>query len=77
MLFDAGHTGSHLDRALRSYFRSFPIGPQPSSYSSGMEQHGGHTYAVLRNINGVLQVYRIRNSGSLKRLKRWPAIFNG
>jgi hypothetical protein len=27
---------------------------------------------VLRNVNGVLAVYRIRNDGMLKRVRRWP-----
>jgi hypothetical protein len=27
---------------------------------------------VLRNTRGVLKVYRVRNDGILKGLKRWP-----
>ena len=28
---------------------------------------------VLNNVSGVLAVYRVRNNGFLKELKRWPA----
>jgi hypothetical protein len=31
------------------------------------------SYVALRNVNGMLAVYRVRNNGALKRLKRWPA----
>lgn len=32
----------------------------------------GKKYVVLSNIRGVLAVYRVRNDGMLKGLKRWP-----
>ena len=31
---------------------------------------------VLRNLNGVLKVYRVRRDGVLKGLKRYPATFD-
>jgi hypothetical protein len=34
---------------------------------------GGKRYVVLRNTKGVLAVYRVRNDGILKGLRRWPA----
>ena len=33
-------------------------------------------YVVLRNVNGILSVYRVRNDGKLKGLRRWPAALN-
>lgn len=35
-------------------------------------EHDGKEYVVLHNIRGVLAVYRVRNDGILKGLKRWP-----
>jgi hypothetical protein len=29
-------------------------------------------YVVLENVNGVLAVYRVRNDGMLRRMRRWP-----
>ena len=63
-------------RAFAAYFRSaaregVPSPDQPANYS-GVEEHGGKQYVVLRNVNGVLAVYRVRNDGILKGLKRWP-----
>jgi len=46
---------------------------QPSAVASGVEKHNGLEYVVLRNINGVLAVYRVHNDGQLRRMKRWPA----
>jgi hypothetical protein len=44
---------------------------QPAVESSGVRQHDGHKYGVLRNARD-LAVYRVRNDGMLKRMKRWP-----
>lgn len=60
-----------LKRAMAAYFRAGE-GQQPSSNDSGLMTHDGHKYMVLRNISGTLAVYRVRNDGMLKRLKRWP-----
>ena len=73
MLFTSS---SPFDRAIRAYFRSFPTGPQPDRYSSGVEEHAGLTYAVLRNLNGVLQVCRVSNAGKLRRLIHWPRVLD-
>lgn len=69
-------------RAMRAYVRSsdaprdaygWPYGlPLPSQYSEFI-RHDGREYIVLRNVNGVLAVYRVRTNGALKRLKRYPA----
>ena len=46
---------------------------QPAANLSGPATAGGLDYIVLRNIGGVLAVFRILPiSRSLKRLKRWP-----
>jgi hypothetical protein len=36
--------------------------------------HAGLQYVILRNVDGVLAVYRVRtDNGLLRRMKRWPA----
>jgi hypothetical protein len=58
-------------RAFAAYFRSGGI-DQPAK-SSGVVEHNGKAYVVLENVNGILAVYRVRNDGMLKRLRRWPS----
>ena len=60
-------------RAMRAYFRSHAgtVTDQPAN-TSGMQEHNGRQYVVLHNVKGVLAVYRVRNGGQLKGLKRWP-----
>jgi hypothetical protein len=63
-------------RAFAAYFRSAAregsLSPaQPANYS-GVEEHNGKRYVVLRNVHGILAVYRVRNDGVLKSLRRWP-----
>lgn len=60
-----------LKRSMAAYFRSGE-GQPPSTSDSGLMVHNGHQYMVLRNSSGTLAVYRVRNDGMLKRLKRWP-----
>ena len=62
---------NYLSRAMAAYFRAGNT-TQPANDSQEMEV-GGKTYVVLRNISGVLAVYRVRNDGVLKGLKRWPS----
>jgi hypothetical protein len=57
-------------RAFAAYFRSGGSA-QPSRYS-GPIAAAGKDYVVLHNVNGILAVYRVRNTGALKRLRRWP-----
>ena len=69
----------HLyQRALAAYFRhpSEAILDQPAEGLSGIEQHNDSQYVVLRSRHRTLAVYRVRNDGQLKRLKRWPKAFN-
>ncbi|HVB77452.1 MAG TPA: hypothetical protein VNI34_06590 [Candidatus Nitrosotalea sp.] len=62
-----------LRRAFAAYFRysdnAYPIQPANDSYHAEFQ---GKEYVVLQNANGVLAVYRVRNDGKLKRLRRWP-----
>lgn len=60
-----------LRRAMAAYFRSGGS-DQPSSSASGVQEVDGLMYVVLRNVNEVLSVYRVRPNGLLKGLKRWP-----
>jgi len=61
----------YLRRAVAAWYRGGDAQPWPANDSS-CESFGGKDYVVLRNVNGVLAVYRIRNDGMLKRLRRWP-----
>lgn len=60
-----------VTRAFAAYFRAGGI-DQPANYS-GVVLHDGKRYVVLVNAGGFLAVYRVRNDGMLKRLRRWPA----
>lgn len=59
-----------VSRAFAAYFRA-GANQQPAN-TSGEVEHEGRRYVVLRNINGVLAVYRVRTDGVLKGLRRWP-----
>lgn len=61
-----------MRRAYAAYFRG-GANEQPAQGLSGVEKVGSLKYVVLRNHGGVLGVYRVRNDGVLKGLKRWPA----
>lgn len=60
-----------LRRAFAGYFRAGGM-EQPANTSHHVA-HNGHEYVVLENVRGVLAVYRLRNDGKLKRLRRLPA----
>jgi hypothetical protein len=59
-----------LSRAYAAYFRSG--GVDLPSNTSDVIVFGGKTYAVLRNVNGILGIYRLLKSGQLRRLRRYP-----
>jgi hypothetical protein len=61
-----------LNRAFAAYFRSNGNSASIPSNFSSVRRHGGRFYVVLENITGILGVYRVRNDGILKGLKRWP-----
>ncbi len=50
------------------------VGNQVRAYGTCVTEHEGKHYVVLnlKNVNGILAVYRVRNTGVLKGLKRWP-----
>ena len=57
-------------RALAAYFRSG--GTDRPTHVDEID-HNGRLYVRLANAHTVLAVYRVRNDGMLKRLRRWPA----
>lgn len=58
-------------RALAAYFRAG--GTDQPSGDSGVVKRDEKLYVVLRNVNGTLAVYRVRNDGVLRRMRRWPS----
>jgi hypothetical protein len=60
-------------RAMAAYYRSGYNSddglPDGASY---LVDHDERRYIVLANSRLILAVYRIRQSGLLKRLRRWP-----
>jgi hypothetical protein len=62
-------------RALAAYFRSPGPGEvldQPAG-GAAVTEYDGKLYVVLQNARRTLAVYRVRGSGALRRMKRWPA----
>mgnify|MGYP001216166751 CR=1 FL=1 len=67
-----------LRRAVSAWFKhgkGYPLHEQPSASLSTVEEADGHTYIILRNVNGIITVYRFKNNGVLKRLVRIPKAF--
>lgn len=63
-----------IRRAFAAHFRASSEGqPLQPSKDSDVRTVEGKTYVVLRNVSGILKVYRVRNDGMLKGLKRWPS----
>jgi len=60
-----------LNRALSAYYGNDGM-DEPSKAASGVVKHDGLDYVCLRNSHRTLAVYRIRNDGSLKRMRRYP-----
>ena len=65
------HQEALFRRACAAWFRTGGT-DQPGADASRVENHGGKSYVVLRNVRGILAVYRVRNDGKLKRLVRLP-----
>ena len=61
-------------RALAAYFRSGAPGEILDQPADGgyLVEHDGRLYVVLSNVSRTLAVYRVRGSGALRRMKRWP-----
>jgi hypothetical protein len=64
-----------LRRAFRAWFSGNDYPDQPRN-TSAVERHGSHLYVVLRGGRGPsdepMAVYRVKNDGVLRRLRRWP-----
>lgn len=58
-------------RAYAAYFRAG--GTEQPANTSGVVEHEDKLYVVLHNVRGTLAVYRVRNDGALKRMRRWPS----
>jgi hypothetical protein len=58
-------------RAFAAYFRGGGV-DQPAGERSGPVELDGKSYIALRNDTGILAVYRVRTTGALRRLRRWP-----
>jgi hypothetical protein len=60
-----------MARAFRAYYRGYKgrenLLDTPANYSC-VQEHNGRDYAVLRNGNGVLALWRIDRDGGLHRL---------
>jgi hypothetical protein len=71
-----------IRRATAAWFRNGnadEVLGQPSN-ASDVHEVNGLFYVVLRNVNGVLAVYRVLDTAErkqLKRMVRWPAELNG
>jgi hypothetical protein len=68
--------GDLTPRAIRVHYRRCKangwVYDQPAKAASGEEEVDGVQYVVLRNVNGILAVYRICKGDKLKRLETWP-----
>lgn len=63
---------SVMRRAYAAYFRTGGPAADFPGQGSDVESINGLDYAVLRNGNGLLAVYRVEKTGTLRRLRRWP-----
>lgn len=63
-------------RAYAAWFRGGGAEP-PDPAESGLVDHDGHRYVVLRAAGRVLVVYRVTNQGPLRRLRRPPKALLG
>ena len=59
--------------SLLTASRKLGVDPAQPSSASGLEEIDGLGMLVLRNVDGILAVYRVRNDGKLEALKRGPA----
>jgi hypothetical protein len=65
-----------IARAIRAHniatTREGGMPTQPSDASSSVQEINGTTYVVLRNLQGVLCVYKVKSDGRLARLAELP-----
>jgi hypothetical protein len=63
----------NLNRAFRAYLATNGAdAEQPFPDRSGEVRLNGLGYVVLRSERRTLAVYRIKQNGALRRMKRWP-----
>jgi hypothetical protein len=69
-------TTDYVPRALAAWYRASRTGHTRAFPSQALCEQvtlaNGKAYVVMANSNAVLGVYRIRPSGFLRLLKRWP-----
>ena len=63
-------------RAIAAYFKHGGT-DQPATERNQVEKHDGKTWVVLRNVRGLLAVYRLTNAGTLSRQTSWPESIKG
>lgn len=68
---DASLLNRAISAAAREAAKAGGVLMQPAS-GSGVQEVNGKRYVVLRNVGGILAVYRVRTDGILKGMKRWP-----
>ena len=61
-----------VKRAIAAYVRTSEAASPEMPSDSGVADLDGKIYVVLENASRILAVYRVRNDGMLKRLRRWP-----
>lgn len=69
-------TQAVIQRAFGAYLKTDGITAEQPTSKSSVETVGDLKYVVLRGERRVLAVYRIRNSGLLRRARRWPLVLN-
>ncbi len=60
-----------VKRAIAAYLRSGS--PDQPGRDSEEREVAGRRYVVLRNVRGLLGVYRLEGDGGLRRQIEWPA----
>jgi hypothetical protein len=65
-----------IQRAFSAYLQTDGITPDQPTSKSSVETIGNLEYVVLRNEWRIVAVYRVRNSGLLRRMRRWPLALN-
>jgi hypothetical protein len=61
-----------VKRAIAAYVRTSEAASPELPSDSGVADLDGKIYVVLENASRILAIYRVRNDGMLKRLRRWP-----
>lgn len=61
-----------LNRAFRAYLATDGAARQPIERHSTELKLNGLRYVVLGDDAQVVAVYRVKNNGALRRMKRWP-----